>query len=475
MRGVLLLVLLTLTLIPSDPLTGEPPIQNRLDAQVSQDRLMETVRDLSRFHGRQSGTPGGEAAAAYLQRRLPQASLQSFPLRALQIRSPVKVSLTTGGHTKGLQNTSDFIPILNGATAHLASVPVAFAGYGIADSALGLDEYAGVSVSGKVVLFLRGQPKGYTGRGTHREKVRIARAKGAVAYLTVTGPLLTPYEQRRGMSQRPMAFYGEDPAEALPGLWVAPSVADALLEPIGLTLESFQKDMDRALSPRSVETGSVMALEMAQRQSNADAANVLGLWPGSDPDLRHETIILGAHYDHFGVQDGTVFPGADDNASGSAVLLEVARVLAAAEAKPKRSILFLALAAEEQGLLGSRFYVAHPARPLSATKAMINVDHAGVGTGKLTVGLSRLEKATAQAAADTVGLGGQLELFGFFPGGDHVPFAEAAIPTAAIVSSGPHPDFHHPTDTPEKISPDILASATRLTLSLVWALANAEL
>jgi hypothetical protein len=472
MRGVLLLVLLTLTLMPAEPLTGEPPIQNRLDAQVSQDRLMETVRDLSRFHGRQSGTPGGEAAAAYLQQRLPQASLQSFAIRTLQINPPVNVSLTTGGHTKGLQNTSDFIPILNGAPAHLVTVPVVFAGYGIADSALGLDEYAGLSVSGKVVLFLRGQPKGYTGHGTHREKVRTARAKGAVAYLTVTGPILTPYEQRRGMGQRPMALYGEDPAEAFPGLWIAPSVADALLKPVRVTLESFQKDMDRALSPRSVETGSVMTLEMDQRQSNADAANVLGLWPGSDPDLRHETVILGAHYDHFGVQDGIVFPGADDNASGSAVLLEVARVLAAAEAKPKRSILFLALAAEEQGLLGSRFYVAHPARPLSATKAMINVDHAGVGTGKLTVGLSRLEKATAHAAADRVGLGGQLELFGFFPGGDHVPFAEAGIPTAAIVSSGPHPDFHQATDTPEKISADILSSTARYTLSLLWSLAN---
>lgn len=474
MRGVLPLVLLMLTLCPAELFTGEPPIQNRLVVYVSQDRLTETVRELSRFHGRQSGTPGGEMAAAYLQQRLPQASRQSFPIRTLQIHPPVKVSLTTGGHTKVLQNIRDFIPILNGATAHLASIPVIFVGYGIADSALGLNEYADLSVTGKVVLFLRGQPKGYTGRVTHREKVRTARAKGAVAYLTVTGPLLAPYEQRRGMSQRPMAMYGEDPEEALPGLWITPSVADALLEPVGLTPELFQKDMDRALSPRSVETGSVVTLEMDQRQSNADAANVLGLWPGSDPDLRHETIILGAHYDHFGVQDGTVFPGADDNASGSAVLLEVARVLAAAEAKPKRSILFLALAAEEQGLLGSRFYVAHPARPLSATKAMINVDHAGVGSGKLTVGLSRLEKATAQAAADTVGLGGQLELFGFFPGGDHVPFAEAGIPTAAIVSSGPHPDFHQPTDTPDKIRPDILASVTRLTLSLVWALANDE-
>jgi hypothetical protein len=102
------------------------------------------------------------------------------------------------------------------------------------------------------------------------------------------------------------------------------------------------------------------------------------------------------------------------------------------------------------------------------------VDHAGVGNGKITVGLSKLEKTLAQGAGDKIGLGEKLELFGLFPGGDHVPFTEAGVPTATIVSSGPHPDFHQPTDTPDKINPEILTSIARYALSLLWTLANDE-
>src|SRR5207247_8775860 len=127
--------------------------------------------------------------------------------------------------------------------------------------------------------------------------------------------------------------------------------------------------------------------------------------------------------------------GSDDNAAGTAVLLEIARVLATTGIRPKRSLLLVSFAGEEQGLLGSRFYVAHPRHPLSAVKAMINIDHAGVGNGHIVVGLSKLEKAAAQAAAGNVGAGDKLELYGLFPGGDHVPFAEAGLPTAAIVTA----------------------------------------
>jgi hypothetical protein len=347
-------------------------------------------------------------------------------------------------------------------------------GYGISDPAKSLDEYAGLTVSGKVVLFLRGQPKPYAGRVTHRDKVQTAKAKGAVAYLTVTGPVLAPYEQRRGMSRRPMASYDGIAGDTLPGLWIVPEIADMLLGSAGLSLESFQVEMDRSLTVRSQTTPHTITLEMEPGLSETIAENVLALLPGSDPVLSRETIVLGAHYDHFGSHAGLLYPGADDNASGTAVLLEVARVVASLERRPKRSILFVAFAGEEQGLLGSRFYVGHPERALATTRAMINVDHAGVGNGNITVGLSKLEKTVAQAVGDNIGLEEKLELFGLFPGGDHVPFAEAGIPTATIVSSGPHPNFHQTTDTPDKINPEILTSIARYTLSLLWTLANDE-
>jgi hypothetical protein len=465
---------LILTCIASPGHSAEPDEFAKLADHISPTHLMQTVRELSNFDGRQSGTAGGHATAAYIARHLPEATLQPFPITTVQIDARVRAEIRVDRRVVALEKGQDFLPIINLAPTGQISAPVVFTGYGIAAPGQGLDEYQGLSAAGKVVLFLRGQPKGFAGRVTHADKVRTAHAKGAVAYLTVTGPILSPYEERRGMTSRPVALY-EGPAPAtLPGLWITPAAADAILRPLGRSVRSFQEEMDRHLAARSADTGTELLMEIVARRLDATASNILARWPGSDPTLREETIILGAHHDHFGIQAGLVFPGADDNASGSAVLLEIARVFTTTGARPKRSLLFLSFAGEEQGLLGSRFYVAHPRHPLSAAKAMINVDHAGVGNGHIMVGLSKLEKAAAQAAAEKVAAGDKLELYGLFPGGDHVPFAEAGLPTAAIVTAGSHPDFHQPTDTPEKIKPELLALITRYTLALVWALANDE-
>ncbi len=472
MRVLGVLLALPLTCIASPGNAAELGEFAKLAAAISPAQLIQTVQELSKFDGRQSGTAGGEAATAYIASRLPEAMLQPFPIATVQIEPLVRAEFRIDRRVVALEKGRDFLPIINLAPAGQISAPVVFVGYGIAAPGQGLDEYQGLSVASKVVLFLRGQPKGFAGRVTHADKVQTAHAKGAVAYLTVTGPILSPYEARRGMTTRPVALYEGAAPATLPGLWITPAAADVILQPVGRSLRSFQEKMDRQLAPQSADTGTEMHVEMVARRLDATASNVLALWPGTDPALREETIILGAHHDHFGVQAGLVFPGVDDNASGTAVLLEIARVLATTGIRPKRSLLFLSFAGEEQGLLGSRFYVAHPRHPLRAAKAMINVDHAGVGNGNIMVGLSKLEKAAAQAAAEKVAAGDKLELYGLFPGGDHVPFAEAGLPTAAIVTAGAHPDFHQPTDTPEKIQPELLALITRYTLALAWMLAN---
>jgi Zn-dependent M28 family amino/carboxypeptidase len=199
--------------------------------------------------------------------------------------------------------------------------------------------------------------------------------------------------------------------------------------------------------------------------------NVLSAIRGYAPN-NDEAVLLGAHRDHFGQQAGLLFAGADDNASGTAVLLEVARVLALAPAGPKRSVLFLSFSGEEQGLLGSRLYVSQPIVPLEHTIAMINVDHAGAGDGRLTVGVTGFEKSTAQEAGRSAGLSDKLDVFGYFPGGDHVPFKEAGIATVTVVSGGVHPHFHQTGDTADAVNPEILATVARYVLTLVWQLAN---
>jgi Zn-dependent M28 family amino/carboxypeptidase len=167
-----------------------------------------------------------------------------------------------------------------------------------------------------------------------------------------------------------------------------------------------------------------------------------------------------------------LFPGADDNASGTAVLLETARVLAQSGSRPRRSIVFLSFSGEEQGLLGSRTYVDKPAHPLNATAGMINVDHAGAGNGRLTIGVTGIPNTTAAQAAEHAGLADRIDLFGFFPGGDHVPFKEAGVPTVTVVSGGVHPNFHQPSDTADHVRPDILETTARYVAALAWRWAN---
>jgi hypothetical protein len=325
------------------------------------------------------------------------------------------------------------------------------------------------------VLFLRGKPDYYQGSISHADKVRFARDRGALAYLTATGPILNPYEVRRGITGRPSAFYGQlPPDQALPGAWISTDLAGNLLAggsegPNAARLRTLQEQLNKAPSARAHQTNQYASLHWKSTIREGLLTNVVGLIPGTGPD----TIVIGAHRDHFGRPAGLWFPGADDNASGTAVVLEVARALGKTELRPQRTILFVSFSGEENDLLGSRLYTSKPIVPLSSTKAMINIDHAGVGSGRLTVGVTGFEKTTAQEAGRAAGLVDKLDLYGFFPGGDHVPFKEAGVPTITIVSGGIHPHFHQPTDTADTINPEILYMVARYVLALIWQLANA--
>ena len=165
-----------------------------------------------------------------------------------------------------------------------------------------------------------------------------------------------------------------------------------------------------------MSTDASIRLHWLSARQEGPLHNVVSILPGQDVAHQHEVIVIGAHRDHFGKQAGLVFSGADDNASGTAVLLEVGRVLASTPTGPKRSIVLVSFSGEEQGLLGSKLYVTQPIVPLSSTLAMINVDHAGIGNGRLTIGVTGLDKSIAQQAAQKAGLIGPNRLFGSFPG-----------------------------------------------------------
>ena len=466
---------------------------------ISSDRMLTDIRSLTApaFKGRQTGTPDDLASAEFVEGRLdlhgerpPNAGsatlsdhlsgrswLQSTTVRSTAIGdAPILHPLFASDSPPALIAT-DYLPILDSPPAEFQA-PIVFVGYGISDPAGGIDEYAELDVRNKIVLFLRGKPERYGNQVSHADKMRTAREHGAIGLLIATGPILNAYETRRGITGRPSAFYGlTDPHESIPGAWISTSLAAAIVgfhQPDGTDrLRTLQQHINESLTPRSMAVDVTVAMHWTSTQQEGTLHNVISIVPGRDPVTQHETIVIGAHRDHFGQQGGLLFGGADDNASGTAVLLEVARVLAASPTRPKRSIALVSFSGEEQGLLGSKFYVTHPVVPLPSTIAMINVDHAGVGNGRLTIGLTGLDKSVAQAAGQTAGLIDHIDLFGFFPGGDHVPFKEAGVPTVTIVSGGIHPHFHQPTDTVDTLNPKILSAAARYVLALAWQLADA--
>ncbi|HLZ32969.1 MAG TPA: M28 family peptidase [Nitrospira sp.] len=465
--------------------------------QISAERMLADVTALSgpTYRGRQTGSAQDADSAAYVADRFselrlhrslasaPQNQTNPLPQREWKQTAPVAtriietdllLDLTLPQSRLILHGGSDFLPVLDSPSVDVQA-PIIFVGYGLSDPSQNIDDYAGLDVRNKIVLFLRGKPDKYPGTAAHADKERLAKERGAVAYLTATGPILNAYEQRRGVTGRPSAFYSTaEMANQLPGAWISTETAEAILHEGtagSSTLRSLQEEINRTGSSRSLSTNISAHVKWTTQLTPGTLFNVISIIRGYS-DNSEETVLIGAHRDHFGQQAGLLFAGADDNASGTAILLEVARVLALSPVSPKRSILFISFSGEEQGLLGSRLYVSQPVVPLSKTIGMINVDHAGVGNGRLTVGVTGFPKTLAQEIGQLAGLSERLDLFGFFPGGDHVPFKEAGVPTITIVSGGVHPNFHQPTDTVETLNPEILESVARYVLALVWQLAN---
>ena len=465
---------------------------------LSADRMLADIRTLSgpAFNGRQSGTADDLRSAQWVAQEFLSAGLSlplirndsftpSFPsgqdgtssgAMTTVIPTPLMapnpaLRVGTADHLAIRNLGSDYLPIFDAPSADIQA-PIVFVGYGIVDTEHGIDDYAGVDVNNCIVLFLRGKPEHYPRPVSHADKVRVARSRGARGYLTATGPLLHPYEIRRGVTGSPSAFYGQlPPDQAIPGAWINTALAQELLAELNGAapdrLRTLQERLNHAASSHATRTDRFASLHWETATEGGLLLNVLGMIPGTGA----EAVIIGAHRDHFGRPGGILFPGADDNASGTAVMLELARALAKLESRPSRTILFISFSGEERDLLGSRLYTSRPIIPLTTTRAMINIDHAGVGNGRLTVGVTGLDKDVPLAAGKAAGIHDKLDLYGFFPGGDHVPFKEAGMPTITVVSGGVHPHFHQPTDTADTIESGILAATARYVLAIISQLA----
>ena len=493
------LCLIILCLISAEPApaqSSDAGLQASLGT-LSTERMLADIRTLSAptFNGRQAATPDDLQSGLWAWEEFRRAGLRfptlfngplSIPsvsgdqgqslgimatiVPAALLESDPLVRLGTADQLVTAHITADYLPVFDSPSADVQG-QIVFVGHGIVDPARGIDDYAGVDVANRIVLFLRGKPDQYPKPVGHADKVRFARDRGALAYLTATGPILNPYEARRGVTGKPGAFYGQlPPDQGIPGAWISTALAEQILATPSDTdrLRHLQEQLNKDGSAHASQTDQYVSLRWNTTIQEGLLTNVVGLIPGTGPDA----LIIGAHRDHFGRPAGLLFPGADDNASGTAVMLEVARALAKSDLRPQRTILFVSFSGEENNLLGSRLYVTRPVVSLASTKAMINIDHAGIGNGRLTVGVTGLDKTVVQQAGEPAGLTSKLDVFGFFPGGDHVPFKEADVPTVTIVSGGIHTHYHQPTDSADTINPDALMTTARYVLSLAWQLAN---
>jgi hypothetical protein len=406
----------------------------------------------SEMEGRASGTVGAERAARYLVDRFTAASLRpggdrgSF-LQSFVIGSTVRLGadsslMRLGASPTRFEAGRDWMPH-GGSHRGMARGALVFAGVGV--SAPGHDDYAGLDVTGRVVLVLDGAPPHWSGPPPSRlDKLIVARQRGAVALL-IAGDGLPALEATSA------------PFNLASGALTA-ATTDALLAPSGLTRAALARHVAESRAPASLATGVEVELRVDLQAVEVRTANVIGVVPGHDPARASDAVVVGAHYDHLGHSGGAVYPGADDNASGTAVVLELAQAFATAGGA-SRTLVFALFSGEELGLLGSRHYVRNPTVPIERTVAMINFDMVGrlgdrpLGVGGVATG------GGLKAVVDNAGRQLSLALADReAPGGasDHVPFYRAGVPVL-FFHTGAHPDYHRPTDTADKIDANGLA------------------
>jgi len=419
--------------------------------------------------GRASGTAGGERAARYIAERLAAMGLrpggdggtflQSFVVSTGSAVGAGTALERRGPSTRTLQVGRDWIPH-GGSLPGEVSGEVAFVGYGVSVSSEGYDDYAGVDVRDKVALALDGAPPHLAAARTSRlEKLIAARRHGARAFLVVGDSL--PSLRATGA-----------PVRLVSGT-ITPGAADLLLEPSGKTTAELRDALASSKAPRSFGTGAEAHIRVNLEREDHHAANVVGVLPGTDPARAAEAIVLGAHYDHLGRADGAVYPGADDNASGTAVVLGLARAVATAGGMP-RTLIFVLFSGEEMGLIGSTHYTRHPAVPTDRTIAMLNFDMVGrlrdrqLHVGGVESG-SGLRALVSEAAA-----GGRLSLLlddtPYAPS-DHVAFYSAGAPVL-FFSTGAHDDYHSPRDTADKINAAGMAEVAGIVIRVLDRLAD---
>jgi len=458
-----------------------------------------------RLRGRESGKPGAHQAAVYLARQYRLAGVRPMGIEGSYFQPFVHDRQPSNLFTRGklvdsnhlwvqpdlrkLKFSSfkfgkDFTPLVVSGTGY-AEGRLVFAGYGIRDKAKGYDDYAGLTARKRVVLVLSGSPWKEDTR-TLSEKIETAAKQGAAALLIVSDKT-----ERRLPKGGALAWPPRQPPSkgSMPVLYLTSGTADKLLQGLGKRVQTLKKKIQTSGKPASYPTGSRTRYRwpLVRLQVNDKGAivggfkNVIGFKEGSHPTLKQQLVVVGGHYDHVGSGSfgslggkGQIHNGADDNASGTAGVLEIMQALQHVELK--RSVLFISFDAEERGLLGSKYYCNNPVLPHKDTVAMFNMDMISRnGFNQIFIGAAKKNPTIYKILTD---INAKYRISLRFDGmdkytnrSDQGPFLDKGIP-GIFFFGGTHKDYHTAGDDREKCNYSKARTITQLVFFVMYKVAN---
>ncbi|MBN2408479.1 MAG: M20/M25/M40 family metallo-hydrolase [Candidatus Aminicenantes bacterium] len=489
-RRILIVLVFALVLSPAGPLSAQEKLTADVRTALDSIQPLEAYsycKTLSSetFAGRLTGHEGYAAAAKWAAAKFKQwglkpihresGYLQPYPspyvvidraeMTLLLEEKPESAEETNVKEVR-LEPEKEFLPLLFSDSGDRTGELV-FVGWGISAPDLGYDDYAGVDVAGKFVLCFRGTPgrndRRFEPHDHHRARMKTAKEKGAFGLIYIYDEIVS--------NPNGDWIEGFMPAE------ITSKVADWVLKEKDITAAELRKDLGTYKKPLTFPLRAKIHLKVEARPfPQGIGYNIVGYVEGSDAKLRQECLVIGGHFDHNGFHMGLLFPGANDNASGSAAVMEIAEAFSKLKKKPKRSVVFALFGGEEMGLQGSSHFVEHIPPPFSNVDTMFNFDMVGEGDGS-GIGYSgdvpELKTIIEEADQHIGTLGRTYPIRGVGVGGsDHAPFYQKGIPVVSFHSNGPHLHYHQTGDTIYRINPDMIADVAKLAFLGAYARAS---
>lgn len=484
---------------------GKDSVAERFSKNISQENLSRDLHVLAsdEYEGRETGKRGQKMAAEYIAKAFKDAGIppykentyyQEFPLNMIM---PLPADITVNG--KKHAGNKDFYnyPGLSEQTINVSNV--LFLGYGIEEESY--NDYANMDAKNKVIMVMAGEPYNKEGKSVisgetkpslwtsyYKTKPEKAREKGAAALLIVVENVEKDVMDHKHRLETPSLKLKGGKQTDMPIIYISAAMANEILKK-----QSIEKQKQQILAsgkPQSKEYKTNLIIAVKNTVENISSENVLGYVEGSD--LKEELIVITAHYDHLGVEGKIVYNGADDDGSGTVSVMELARVFAKAKKEgkgPRRSMLFMTVAGEEKGLLGSAYYTENPVYPLEKTVCDLNIDMIGrlddrhpdkpdyiylIGSDKLSTDLHKISenanKIYTQLDLDYI-YNDEKDKNRFYYRSDHYNFAKKGIPVI-FYFNGTHADYHKETDEVQKIDFKKMHKITQLVFFTAWDLAN---